>query len=509
MRARLHDGCGMGLLLSSAIMKTASRLAGVFLSFNRRQFFFLSLAGAAQLVYGAGSARPDTGAKRVQIVMGEESLGQVPFGFTGLSYEAAQLYNPAYFSAANASLVEAFRGLSPHGVLRVGGNLSDVTRWKGPSGDFSTPKQTAGIEYGKTYWEWKLTDPSVRANKDGAITPEAIRNLGNFLRATDWKLIYGLNFGCGSAQRAADEALCVMQEAGERLVAFQVGNEADFFGGRPPFRDKPYEFEQYFREYREFVDAVRAKAPKAPFAGPDTATNMDWVDRFGQRAGDSAVMLSSHFYAMGPAKDPSMDAAFLLSHNERLDKQIQKVKQALAHSSGLPFRMTEGNSCFGGGKPGVSDAFASALWGADYMLTCAAAGYSGVNLHGGGDGLYAPIAVGANLSTELRPLYFGMQFAEQFAGWEMRNCTVQGEANLTTWLARNVDEHQLALINKDGAPVEVQLKGALHPHRASHAVRLSGPGIDAKEGVALDKVKPPSGSTFSIPGYTALLLRWT
>ncbi len=475
---------------------------------NRRRFLFLSLAGAGHLVCGASSACPETGTKKAQIVMGRESLGRVPVDYTGLSYEAAQLYNPAYFSAGNTSLVGAFRRLSSHGVLRLGGNLSDVTRWKGPSGDFSTPKQAAGIEYGKTYWEWKLTDPSVRANRDGAITPEAIRNLGNFLRATNWKLIYGLNFGCGSPQRAADEAMCVTQEAGDRLLAFQVGNEVDFFGARPLFRQKPYEFDQYFREYQEFVDTVRAKAPQAPFAGPDTATNMDWVDRFGERAGTSAVMLSSHFYAMGPAKDPSMDAAFLLSHNQRLDQQIQLAKQASAHSDGLLFRMTEGNSCFGGGKPGVSDAFASALWGADYMLTCALAGYCGVNLHGGGDGLYTPIAIGESLSAELRPLYFGMQFAEQFAGWELQSCTAEGEASLTAWLAHNGEEHQLALINKDAAPVKVQLNGALAAHRAGHAMCLSGPGLDAKDGVALAQVKAPSGSTFSIRGYTALLLRW-
>ena len=500
-------------MLCSDIMKLRILTIGISLNLNRRRFLFLSLAGATQLVRGVTSARAEPSLKKVQIVMGEERLGLVPVDYTGLSYEAPQLYNPAYFSETNTSLVEAFRKLSSHGVLRIGGNLSDVTRWKGPNGDFSTPKQTAGIEYGKTYWEWKLTDPSVRANKDGAITPEAIRTLGRFLRATDWKLIYGLNFGCGSAERAAEEAMYVTQEAGDRLLAFQVGNEADFFGGRPLFRQKPYGFDQYFQEYQEFVDAVRARIPHAPFAGPDTATNLDWVDRFGQKVGTSAVMLSSHFYAMGPAKDPSMDAAFLLSHNKRLDQQIQQAKQAVAHSDGLRFRMTEGNSCFGGGKPGVSDAFASALWGADYMLTCASGGYCGVNLHGGGDGLYTPIAIGENLSTELRPLYFGMQFAEQFAGWELQSCAVEGEAsageaNLTAFLAHKGKERQLALINKDGAPVEVQLKGAIGVHHAGHAMRLSGPGLDAKDGVTLAEVKAPSGSTFSVNGYTALLLRW-
>jgi hypothetical protein len=476
---------------------------------NRRQFLVLSVTGTAKLAFGAPSADADLGLKKVQIATGDESLGLMPIDFTGLSYETPQLYNPAYFSEANTSLVKAFRDLSPHGVLRLGGNLSDVARWKGPNGDFSTPKEAAGVEFGKQhYWEWKLTDPSVRANKDGAITPQAIQNLGSFLRATNWTLIYGFNFGCGSPARAADEAMCVMREAGDSLMAFQVGNEDDFFGGRPLFRQKPYEFEQYFREYTEFVDAVRAKIPKAPFAGPDTATNMDWVDRFGQRVGTSAGMLSSHFYAMGPAKDPSMDAAFLLSHNKRLDQQIKQAKQAVADSSGLRFRMTEGNSCFGGGKPGVSDAFASALWGADYMLTCASGGYSGVNLHGGGDGYYTPIAIGENLSTELRPLYFGMQFAEQFAGWELQRCSVEGGANFTAYLAAKGSGRQLALINKDAEAVEVQLKGVMDARRADHAMCLMGAGLEAKDGVALAEMTIPSGGTFTIHGYTALLLRW-
>jgi hypothetical protein len=489
-------------------MSTAFTAAGDSMNMNRRRFLSLSLAGAGHLAFGSEPDFPANDAGNARIVMAGESLGQVPVDYTGLSYEAAQLYNPAFFSDTNRSLVAAFRKLSSHGVLRLGGNLSDVTRWKGPDGDFSTLRQAAGIEYGKTYWEWKLTDPSVRANKDGAITPEAIHNLGRFLRATNWKLIYGLNFACGSPARAADEAMCVTKEAGERLLAFQVGNEDDFFGGRPLFRQKPYDFDQYFREYQEFVDAVRAKAPQAPFAGPDTATNMGWVDRFGQRVGTSAVMLSSHFYAMGPAKDPSMDAAFLLAHNERLDRQIEQAKQAVAHSDGLRFRMTEGNSCFGGGKPGVSDAFASSLWGADYMLTCASQGYAGVNLHGGGDGFYTPIAVGEGLSTELRPLYFGMQFAEQFAGWELQRCTVEGKANLTAWLAHKGGERQLALINKGEAPVQAELTGAGPAYRSEHAMRLSAPSLDARQGVVLAEVKAPSGSTFSVGGYTALLLRW-
>ena len=82
-----------------------------------------------------------------------KKLASMPKDYTGISFEAPQLYNPAYFSAANESLIAAYKNLSSFGVLRAGGHLSDVTRWQGPHGDFDSPRQQAGIEKGKTYWE--------------------------------------------------------------------------------------------------------------------------------------------------------------------------------------------------------------------------------------------------------------------------------------------------------------------------------------------------------------------
>ncbi len=45
--------------------------------------------------------------------------------------------------------------------------------------------------------------------------------------------------------------------------------------------------------------------------------------------------------------------------------------------------MTEGNTCYRGGKPGLSVVCAAALWSADYSLLLASNKYSGINLHGG------------------------------------------------------------------------------------------------------------------------------
>ena len=434
-------------------------------------------------------------------------IASMPRDYTGISFEAPQLYNPAYYSPANLSLVEAYKNLSSQGILRAGGHLSDVTRWKGPNGDFDSPRQRAAIEKGKTYWEWKLTDPGVQDNKDGAITPEALRNLKDFLDATNWRLIYGLCFGSGTPERARDEAAVVAKIMGDRLLCFQIGNEDDQFHAMPQFRSPDYGFEAYFKEYRDFVEAVRSSVPQAKFAGPDVASNMDWLLQFSEQKSSDAIFLSSHFYAMGPARDPLVNAAVLLGPNQRLEQQIEQVHKAMAVSH-LPYRMTEGNSCFGGGKPGVSNAFASALWGADYMLACACAGYSGVNLHGGGDGFYTPIAVGPKLSTQLRPLYFGMQFANQFAGAELFECTLATSQNVTSYYGERGQEKLLGFINKGAGSISVTLPKPLS-RPATKERQLSAPSIASQTGVRFDAVSPPARGHVTVPAYTAVLLSWS
>jgi len=130
--------------------------------------------------------------------------------------------------------------------------------------------------------------------------------------------------------------------------------------------------------------------------------------------------------------------------------RVQKTADtatAAAKKMGARVRMTEGNTCYRGGKPGVSDVFASALWAADYSLLLAANNYSGVTLHGGtgksvansvggflpGDVLlhdagatpeqiathphpfYTPIATFGS-EYVLQPVAYGFKFAGAFSG---------------------------------------------------------------------------------------------
>ena len=430
----------------------------------------------------------------------------MPPDFTGLSYESGQLYNAEFFSTSNASLITAFKGLSGHGVLRMGGHLSNITVWEGVGQD--DPKQIRGVRHGiEDYWEWPLVDPTVQRNRKGIITRRAIQNLRGFLDAVNWRLIYGLNFACGSAARAADEAAFVEKVMGDRLIAFVVGNEPDGFAEDQFFRPKDYNFSQYIAEYDEWGRTIRAKVPHATFAGPDTEGKVEtWVEGFAKHVKRGAALLTSHYYGMGPASDPSMTAEKLLRKvNPDLERQIARVHASIALSGGVRYRMDEGNSCFGGGRPGVSDAYASALWAADYMLRAASEGFAGVNLHGGGVGIYTPIESSERSPAAPRPVYYGMQFAQQFAGFAVSRCTVDTSANVAAYAGRRGgDEMLLAVINKGAEAIEVQLPegGQRKPMRPS---LLSGPALNAKDGVSFKEAPHARNGSHRIRPYSAML----
>jgi len=428
----------------------------------------------------------------------------VPTDFVGLSYESGQLYNPDFFSPKNTALIEAFHNLAPKGVLRLGGHLSNITPWEGIGQD--DPKQIRGVQHGITdYWEWPLVDPTVQQNKHGMITRAALRNLRGFLDAVDWRLIYGLNFASGSAARAADEAAAVNELMGERLMAFVIGNEVDGINEDPYFRPKDYGVNQYLDEYKSWVQTIRGRVPTAKFAGPDTDGKVDtWVLEFAKQTQGDFAFLTSHYYGMGPASAPGMTAERLLrKETPQLDAEIAAVHVAQAAAAGTPYRMDEGNSCFEGGKKGVSDAYASALWAADYLLRAACAGFAGVNLHGGGIGVYTPIESSKEATASPRPVYYGMQFAQKFVGSRVAACPIHTPENVTAYQGVKGRKLLLAIVNKGEQAVEVKIPSAV---RGAKRWELAGPSLEAKRGVSFEARGTADASTLSIDAYRAALL---
>jgi len=227
------------------------------------------------------------------------------------------------------------------------------------------------------------------------------------------------------------------------------------------------------------------------------------------------VLLTKHHYAMGPAGDPKMDAHHPLGPDPDVAKQIASAHRAKP-SAGVGFRTAECNSCFHGGQPGVSNAYASALWGGDYMLTLAQGGHAGVNLHGGGDGIYSPITGDADRGFVQQPLFFGMKFAQTFAGATLLESKLNAGANLTAYAAAHNDHLLIALINKDALPVTFECTTPqLIKAQLLESYKLSAPALDSQTDVTFapvdlgNAIRAVSKSIHcDILPYTAVVLRF-
>src|SRR5437588_1241307 len=82
---------------------------------------------AAVVVAVASLSIPALAATSVKITVGGSTNGHVGTGFAGFSYEKDRI-GAGMFDPADTKLVKLFRLLGPS-VLRLGGNLVDMTSW--------------------------------------------------------------------------------------------------------------------------------------------------------------------------------------------------------------------------------------------------------------------------------------------------------------------------------------------------------------------------------------------
>ena len=463
---------------------------------DRRRFVMMSAATAVSL---KSLAQAPGGAAAMLTVHADQPGAVVPESFIGLSYETQQLSEPEYFSTGNKGLITQFKALAPRGVLRLGGNTSDYGYWKPTASSVAPPRAKR---------ENKIGDPT--PDLSYSVTPAAVKNLKAFLDATGWTCLYGINLGTNTPELAAEEAVYVAKTLGPKCEYFQIGNEADRFGST--IRDaKTWTAEAFLAEWMTFAKAIVAKVPDAKFGMPDIASNAQWFTTIGEKlAGDPMAAhiacLSHHYYIGGPPSNPNMTVDRILTPNPVVQRDAGLVKGA-AQKLGTKWRMTEGNTCYRGGKPGVSDVFAAALWSADYMLTLAELGYAGVNLHGGdgqmvanslggklpGDEMvtddpakhphpyYTPIAhIGEGYVAE--PVSYGMRFAGMFAGATMVPVEFDpGAVRASAYAAKRKGELLVAVINKDAAhELKVTLPGTLVGAESMTAASLTA--TEVKQG---------------------------
>ena len=440
---------------------------------NRRTFLTRALglvpAAMAQSSF-AGSLQSVVSRPEVHLTLDPaQTLAVIPLDFMGLGYEISSVARPGLLSAQDSVYVQLVGTLGTQGVIRVGGNTADYASYSATGQPLSSPE-----------------------GKAGSVVNEAVlSDLGTFLGATGWKLIWGLNLGNGTPENAIEEAKAVTAAAKRHLLGFEIGNEPDLFPRHEGHRPSGYGYDDYLREYRMYRDALRKAIPEIAFAGPDAAGATDWVARFAVDEGKDIKLLTHHYYREG--QNPTSTIDKLLHTDPKLAPILAKLRAA-SESSGLPYRICETNSFSGGGKPGVSDTLAAALWVLDFMFTLASSGCAGVNMETGVNqrgfiSSYSPIGDDERGHYRAAPEYYGMlAFAQAGAGRIIGSTIESGDRNITAYATQPTkDRIVLTLINKEPASdaVIVIEAGASAPFRSGSLVRLSGPSLESKSGVTL------------------------
>jgi len=274
----------------------------------------------------------------------------------------------------------------------------------------------------------------------------------------------------------------------------------------------------------------------AKFGMPDVASNVSWLTEIADQwpsiqSPPHVTTMTHHYYFGGPATNPDVNIPNLLKPATMQRVQnTANIATAAATKIGARVRMTEGNTCYRGGKPGVSDVFAAALWAADYSLLLASNDYSGVNLHGGtgksvansvggslpGDTLllangetpeqiaayphpfYSPIATFGS-DYVLEPVAYGLKFAGSFSGGTLLKADFSTKlqaagVNATAYAAKLPGGRiSVIILNKDAvADFELELDFGRDATGVVQSETLHAPALDSREAHITNSTKSDS-----------------
>jgi hypothetical protein len=427
------------------------------------------------------SPLPDPSAKIVNVTPDTDHPGgRIPADFLGLSYEAPQMNNRAFYPNAT-SYINLLRNLGP-GVLRFGGNSVEFTYF---------------IDNGTT------SIPGAR----GIIHPSDLDRVFSFARQAGWKVILGLDLGHYNPGMAADEAAYADAHSQGQLLVFEIGNEPDLYmknGLRPP----SWNYTDFHREFDASKAAIRARDPGAPISGPVTAGNLDFFRRFVNDEGGDIVFSSNHMYPLifSPDMTPSQPRYATVGHllsDATYSREKAEIGQFSAAAAGaeVPLRYAETNTATSGREPrgfhdNVSDTFAASLWTADYLGLLADSGITGANFHGGfSRGGYSPLWYDG---TTYRPSaeYYGMLLFRQLGTGNSIPISLDSSANISVHGVRNDDGTlRLLIINRDEhAPISIAI-----PDRDSttaSVMRLSAPSATATGNITVGGAEVSTDGTW-------------
>lgn len=402
----------------------------------------------------------------IELKIDFQSPGRViPADFAGLSYEmslVSAVHNGThFFSPSNKSLIQTFRTLGIHS-LRVGGNSAERASVKMPD--------EADID-----------------------------SLFRFAQAANVKVIYTLRISGDSLGADASTARYILAHYRQQLTCFAIGNE-------PSKIVKDYA--AYRAAFMDYQQAITKVAPEAQFAGPGAMhKTVHWSEMFTHDfAHDPAVALVTQHEYPGKSGRFAVDAqSARRGCQQMLSPKFLDVYQKLYDdfvpavlAAGKHYRLEEANSFSNGGAAGASDAYASSLWGLDYLYWWASHGASGINFHTG-------ISFGAKAAKPtnytvfwnapdgyaIHPLGYALKAFDLASHGRLLPVEVlsnSGGINLRAYAVfSDTGPIYLTLINKEISATRGAIVNLVIEKHNSHAqvIYLQGPAITAETGVKL------------------------
>jgi hypothetical protein len=209
------------------------------------------------------------------------------------------------------------------------------------------------------------------------------------------------------------------------------------------------------------------------------------------------ALITEHLYpggAGGKVPTPEIGRDRMLGDSfVAADQKLYNSFAATALSNGLPYRLEEVNNYFNGGAADVSNTFASALWGLDFMYWWAEHGATGLNFHTG-DRVAAGNTLRASRYTAffsttngyvIRPLGYGIKAFGVGGHGELVPAKVSNpdKLNLSVYAVLADDKNLcLTIINKEhgtaarDAEVSITQDGAAAS--SEQVIFLAAPGND-------------------------------
>jgi hypothetical protein len=417
------------------------------------------------------------------------AMTPVPRSYLGLSteYWALPEWSPEMPLLERVLSLLEVRGGGPL-MLRVGGDSADHSFWDPDAAPMP---------------RWAFT-----------LQPRWLDQARQLVRALGIKLILDLNLITDTPATAAQWARAAESRLPHgSIVAFEVGNEPDIysradwlaitagsrFAGKPSAaRSLPATLSagDYATDFRAYARALALVAPHTVLAGPALANpvrHRRWVTTLIAGAGRSLGLVTVHRYPYtgctgrrGSRSYATIGRLLSVAASAGMANALRPEVDA-AHDAGLPLRLTELNSVNCGGRDGVSNSFATALWAPDALFALLRAGVDGVNLHVRADAINAPFAIGAG-GLDARPLLYGLIMFARALGPRAQLLHLSDShpksLNLAAWAVRvGSDTLHVMLIDKGRRSVRVSLR---LPATADATVqRLVAPSARSVAGVTL------------------------